>query len=154
MPNWTTPEGLAKLKALHEAATPGEWEIRGTSEICVFGLNWACVAGAHNPRPADRPNDPLARAEPADIRNPRFDEACANAELIAAARNALPSLIAEIERLRKALAWMHQHGGALYRDTSSEWNYEPAGGPLPGVGATPLDAIESSINLANASETA
>lgn len=126
MPDYTSPEGLAKLKALPAA-------IEETKLLLAECLS-----------------DPTADGDDRDAA--RHQAAQVQHNLEAEAANALPALVAEIERLRKALAWIHQHGGALYRDTSSEWNYEPATpqpGPLPGVGTTPLDAIESSMMTPN-----
>ena len=71
--------------------TPGPWEIIGATEVAKLGEDWAIVAIICNPRPDGRPDDSLARPEPATIWNPRFDEACANARLIAAA----PRLLAD-----------------------------------------------------------
>jgi hypothetical protein len=79
----TTPETIAELKRLLAEATPGPW-LHETMAKCVSGgtpLRAICRWSA------DR-ND---------------------ADLIAAGRNALPSLLADIEMLRDALVKISNH---------------------------------------------
>jgi hypothetical protein len=79
---------LAKLRALHEAATPGEWELWTSCSwrrVCVGGMNpqpviWPTVDSDGHPN--------LDRLE--------------NLELAIAAVNALPELLAIAEAVERA----------------------------------------------------
>lgn len=75
---WTTPEALAELKRLHEAATVAPWK-----------PGWTDGAAARRVLRFEGPPDAL------------YVPCWENEDLMCAARNALPQLIAEIERLRK-----------------------------------------------------
>lgn len=89
-----TDERLDELQRLADAATPGGWEARGTlvktpptpptlEEMMGVTTRRVCVC---------EPSPYMGKAE------------CeANAALIAAARTALPELIAEVRRLREEL---------------------------------------------------
>lgn len=78
-----TPPDIAALRALSEAATAGPWH---------HGENlWACVTSK-----PDGHGRVLATASCS-----RGENARADAALIAAARNALPGLLDEVERLRR-----------------------------------------------------
>ena len=87
-----TPERIAELRALADAATRGPWTVadlrhqRG-GQIRIFPHGDIHIANV------------LARHE----------DAVANAEFIAAARSALPALLDEVERLREI------------RDTARVW---------------------------------
>lgn len=90
---------LDKLKALAEAATPGPWAI--------------CTAPDTNNRQAvcDHNFEYIARTDTYSIHP---DESCeANAAFIAAARNAVPELVDEVERLRDRLRAVEAQNDAL-----------------------------------------
>jgi len=90
-----TPERLAELRRLHEAATPGPWKlwngwgpVAGTEYMVVYrigpeGDEWVGIIADYRYPPS------------ADLYAKRED-----AELVAAARNALPELLDEIQRLK------------------------------------------------------
>jgi hypothetical protein len=86
-----TAERVAELRALCEAATPGPWEHDGSR--CVYV-------------PEEYSRRPLVVAEWKP-----------NAALIAAARNALPDLLDEVERL-----WDDQLDSQPYEDAMAEAN--------------------------------
>lgn len=82
-----TPERLARLRQLHEAATDGRWRREDHHhdgleawEVVTDDLVVACVPDDH-----DAQDDTQSRID---------------AELVAETRNALPDLLNEIERLR------------------------------------------------------
>ena len=84
------PTDLDELDRLEKAATPGEWDEIGdrqcvivTSSVLPTHVAWCSSAGL-DPTPRDR----------------------ANAAFIAAARNALPGLIAELREARRMHAIM------------------------------------------------
>jgi hypothetical protein len=80
-------ERLEELKKICEAATAGPWEAQliddAAHEIWIEGSGFHC------------------RRYPPYIHKPeRLHELLSNAEFIAAARDAVPRLVAEVERLR------------------------------------------------------
>lgn len=86
---------LEKLKALEAAATPGPWracEAMRDEGRCSCGLVGQDDGGII----ADFGPDELI----ADCGGPMRETRPVNASFVAAARNALPGLIAEVERLR------------------------------------------------------
>src|SRR5690349_9295780 len=96
-----TDDMLGELKALAASATPGPWSRDGDKDYDTAILaGGEAIAYAETHNNADRPRDD------------KFFPGKANADLIAAARNALPALIsaasrtqaaeAEVERLREA----------------------------------------------------
>jgi len=96
------PLNLDALKALDQAATPGPWQAYNANEGTSSPPAWAVCNDAYV-NPLDHPED----APAVDITvtyGTRED-----AELIAAARRALPALVAEVERLQKL------------RDAAVEW---------------------------------
>ena len=84
-----TPEQLAALKALADAATPGPWE-----EVAESGEWW--ITGP------DIYNDAVMTTNASEISQ-------ADADFICAARAAVPALLAEVERLRAILAYIDIH---------------------------------------------
>lgn len=72
---------LDELQRLCDAATPGPWTVDGAYVECPLGTVAVCTDGATKPQP----------------------EAC----FMAAARDALPKLIAEVRRLRVQLGGEH-----------------------------------------------
>lgn len=93
-----TDEERAKLVDLEKAATPGPWERQPMSEeepgsSFIVGSNLqGLVGGAH--------------AWPTELDSGDFSRVEANADLIAAARNALPALLAAdaaVREMREAL---------------------------------------------------
>ena len=82
-----TAAELAALKALADAATPGPWE-----------------AGEYNRVTADGRHILKCRDQYDGVRLAIHDNAIADAAFIAAARDAVPELIAEVDRLRTELA--------------------------------------------------
>ncbi len=83
-----TPDELARLRALCEAATPGPWEVAGNLQTKVFDE----VVAPH------RTGNPEWCEGVADC-----DTGEEDAEFIATARTAVPALIAEVERLTAEL---------------------------------------------------
>jgi hypothetical protein len=73
----TTPETIAELRKLLAEATPGPWEIASTPKICKSGKGVLAVI------PTTATDGVM--------------EWCANKQLIAAAVNALPSLLSDLE---------------------------------------------------------
>ena len=88
-------ERLAELKALTEAATPGPWKYDGIMFIQDPDTSMVCEIRGYG---ADLPMDD-------------------NAAFIAAARTALPELIAEIERLQGVVK--KAHGDIIKHHSSS-----------------------------------
>jgi hypothetical protein len=98
-----TDEELDRWLALAEAATPGPWkrDLRPTQHIGI----WADVITVR-PNPYEPDADPEGRLGhldllyfyPIDLANVITD---ANASFVAAAREAVPKLIAEVRRLRE-----------------------------------------------------
>jgi hypothetical protein len=84
-----TPEKLAAIKALAEAATPGPWRA---------SINEP-PAGGHYPVTAENGDD-IADCL---ISNPLARQ---NAALIAYARDDVPALVNEVERARRLLLWL------------------------------------------------
>jgi hypothetical protein len=72
--------------------TPGPWGIIELTKIVKFGEDWACIAEVSNPRSLKQGERRSHLVETADVVNPRFREACANASLIAAAPELLEAL--------------------------------------------------------------
>ncbi len=81
-----TPEELARLKALCEAASPAPWHIGHIDEEWLY---------------------PLMDVDDADGANVGENIYSSNAPFIAAARTAMPLLIAEVERLSSENADLH-----------------------------------------------
>lgn len=79
-----SPAGLAKLRALCEAATPGPWHLGGQWDGKTHAVNDGYDLGVADAYPSRVGNEPLV----------------ANARLIAAARTALPALLDALERER------------------------------------------------------
>jgi hypothetical protein len=83
-----TDEELTRLEALEQAATPAPWASFADMPNPIYGV--ASVAGGSD--------DQIIEI----CREPEYDERCNDMAFIAAARSALPALIAEVRRLR---AW-------------------------------------------------
>jgi hypothetical protein len=87
---------IGELRKLLEAATPGPWEACGDDRGgCQCGMVWNRIVGEDgalilNTRHAD-----------SDLPTPDLEHAKANALLVAAAINALPKLLDELEQRRK-----------------------------------------------------
>ena len=105
---------LDELKMIMEKTTAGPWEEYG-------GIIYA-------PNPVGRvvcqvsePSPPSQKIEHARIErgSPNFEQAIATSKFIAAARSAVPELIAEIERLQAAC-----QGLIDYRDRNSALNFQ------------------------------
>lgn len=95
---------LESLKALCDAATPGPWTVYGGTH------KTHCVTGAL----ATCPGWDIHTGEPVPDK--------ANAEFIAAARNAVPTLVAEVETLRRLLGLMwdrYENGVSCHEITGS-----------------------------------
>lgn len=90
-----TDERLEELKRICEAATGGLWAAQlideAAHEIWIEGSGFYC-----------------RRYPPHTYKPERLRELIANAEFIAAARTALPELIAEVERLRMEVAMANE----------------------------------------------
>ena len=84
-----TQQELDALKALADAATPGPWEVEHHSGILVDGVPSTCAVLT---------SQEYDMASFGDDLQGYFDAA-----FIAAARAAVPALIAEVERLREEL---------------------------------------------------
>ena len=81
-----TEEELTRLEALEQAATPGPWVSLANDSVLFCDVY--SVAGDNN--------SPIIGI----CRMPESDDRIADMAFIAEARNALPSLIAEVRRLR------------------------------------------------------
>lgn len=109
-----TPEFLAEMRRLEKAATPGPWQSMrdGNQYIDPLGPTAECV-GASRLVPVVRPWNPYAYVrfgfKPDELEKPRFLDA--DADLIAAARNALPALLDHIETLTAERDAMGQKWG-------------------------------------------
>lgn len=98
-----TPEQIARLRQLHEAGTPPPWQYG----IGPYGRDIEA-------------NGELIAEVIAEDGKPRSRD---DATLITEARNALPALLAEVERLRKRLAAeeRNHHDTIGQRDRAEEW---------------------------------
>lgn len=105
---------LATLKALLAAATQGEWKARTnrTTGVVSIQVNLPCINGlsAWFTLFAIHPEDEATEGMSEGVLNDQT--APANAAFIIAAHNALPGLIAEVERLREAVAAAEAAGEA------------------------------------------
>jgi hypothetical protein len=92
-----TPERLAELKALADAATPGPWEATNGSRAAIERVEGrVLVRHVHH--------DTMVILRPDGTRRAFAFE---DLPFIAAARTAVPELLAEVERLRILLADVH-----------------------------------------------
>ena len=90
-----TDAELAHLKELEQKATPGPWEYDGVD-----------ILGTDGERHIVKIPEGLITIPSGDCKlwsGPLIAEAVTNAKFIAAAREAVPKLIAEVERLRDEL---------------------------------------------------
>ncbi len=107
-PEPLTEEELDELDELARAATPGPWFVQGLDD--VHAMNLVAVTTVPGTGPAKRWPDfdhreivaatLVQQPRYVDIADERWDE---NAHFIAAARNTMPLLVAEIRRLRRQL---------------------------------------------------
>lgn len=103
-----TPERLAEIKSRAEAATPGPWEAELQEvEVDHDGTEYP-YTGAWVPR-----------ACPWEDGDGYVHMDDANAEFIANARQDIPDLLAEVERLREHVATL-EHGNKDSRDRIRE----------------------------------
>lgn len=101
---------LAELRRLHEAATPGPWDERGDEndrESSSYVVSEAYVDEEPGICGDCNKHWPLVRAD---------------AELIVAARNALPALLARAEVYEAAVAWWKEHRPIGYTDAKHRKN--------------------------------
>jgi hypothetical protein len=87
-----TPEHLARLRQLHEYATPGPWEQAPWFTNTILPKRWVDGDAADI--------EPEQRGPFTSIHAHKV----ADADLITEARNALPALLDEIESLRETVA--------------------------------------------------
>lgn len=99
-----TPEIMARLDALAEAATAGPWYWRNTQDVYLFGDRSRVVMafgrmGMQRAQPVfrDHATNLLVDAGKANI------NAFPDAAFIAESRTALPALVAEVRRLREGI---------------------------------------------------
>jgi hypothetical protein len=93
----TTPETIAELRRLLAEATPGPWQAHADmSSSGKHRRSWLAAEG--KPRVADTASVNLHRP------HHLYPQDSLNAALIAAAVNALPSLLSDLEAAQKALA--------------------------------------------------
>lgn len=103
-----TDDQLAAWQALCDAATPGPWvrehptEPMLTDWACVYTTNPRFLLRVHLPLNLDAFRGSHEWGTPEYHRGP--EQPAADADFIAAARKAMPALIAEVRRLRAALA--------------------------------------------------
>lgn len=99
----TTPEQRAHWRALAEAATPGPWYIVGPP-WAADAVGTYVVAGHHDPHVGTPVLDSIDIDEwDADAPGPDYSQSDADLTFAAAAREALPLLLAEVERLEAAI---------------------------------------------------
>lgn len=94
-----TPELIAELRNAYAAATPGEWQVAYTG-------NWPIGVGAHSKHANCNIYEMIGN--PAELRHKKEQpgdrkRAIANSKFIAAVHNALPAILADLDRLRDAL---------------------------------------------------
>lgn len=87
-----TDERLAEIKALCDAATPGEWHVSGDIEHIVFANDGTKTKSNSMVALCDRLEPVLDKVAIRKIK--------ANAAFIAQSRTIVPELIAEVERLQ------------------------------------------------------
>lgn len=129
---WPTDSELKRLRELRDKATPGPWAMwrgepyEGGGEDMVIGAGEEWLANMNHsiPRCAQLNDDghkmdecEICMVDAQDI----TDEQFANAEFIAAARNALPALLSRLAaaeqaqaRMREQISEMESKGGANY----------------------------------------
>ena len=112
-----TSEELAAIKALADAATPGPWR-------CVGGVVEIATPAPTKRQPNREWTVPLVLVQETDLHSGEYyaEFGVEDAAFIAAARTAVPALLAEVERLR-----------ALVRSAFGE-GYDAGGRMMVGMG--------------------
>ena len=102
-----TEEKIAELRALCEKATPGPW-VAGRPDMAtiVDGIDSKWIYA---------PNDQYCAVASGRI-DGEWDEVMANAQLIAAARTALPDLLSDLEEARRERDALQKQLEAAYGD--------------------------------------
>jgi len=105
-PQPLTDEELAEIQELAEAATPGPWHVRFLDDD--YAMNLVAISTTPDTGLGERWPDfdhrqivaatLVQQPRYVDVADERWDE---NARFVAAAREAVPRLIAEIRRLRR-----------------------------------------------------
>jgi hypothetical protein len=104
-----TPEELQAIKARAEAATPGPWKVETGS---YTGWDWLIGSSGF-----DGKNYSVHLTTDSIHASQLYGDASTDAAFIAAAREAVPELVAEIERLRAALEEINnQHPAVYFKD--------------------------------------
>lgn len=91
-------ERLAAIQSRIEATTPEPWEVVGAKLVACLSEDGGTIAAVSDPRAT-----PDIKYTELGIGAEDFHEACANAEFIAHARQDVPWLLEENERLERAL---------------------------------------------------
>lgn len=121
--NPITAEELAELRRLHEAATPGPWTSRKAYMDTDGAFDYGIVG--HVDGELRVIAETFGR-----VAVSKFPPAKESAEFIAAARNALPRLLDEIERLRAVIRATHEgcngwHAGGRHAPGCLLYEIEP-----------------------------
>lgn len=112
-----TPERIAELRRLCEAATPGPW-VAATWAGEDFG--WSACGPVHEESDDDTPE------------GPNQDLAKRDADFMSAARIAVPELLDEVERLRKEVDIARDVAGHAFVAGASWWQSAKCGAtPFP-----------------------
>jgi hypothetical protein len=99
MPDRPTADDLATWRRLADAATKGPWYTVDSIWLPP-GVGTYVVAGHHDPHVGTPILDHVGIEEwDADTDGPNYDQSWADLEFAAAARTAVPALLAEVERL-------------------------------------------------------
>jgi hypothetical protein len=116
-PEPMTDEELAEIEELANAATPGPWHVRQLDDD--FAMSLVAISTIPDTGLGERWPDfdhheivaatLVQQPRYVDVADERWDE---NAQFIAAARQSIPRLIAEIRRLRHLLAATEQKSPA------------------------------------------
>lgn len=124
-----TPTDIAELRRLHEAATKGEWVAPDSGDDCLYAS--AEMMG---------PRRPIAHF----VRLP-------NRKFIAAAHNALPALLDELEAAREALSQIYWKSIKLGEDRGDSTVNHIAADALKGD-TSPLHARDRRMKAIGAAE--
>lgn len=136
-----TDEERAAIRARAEAATPGPWECRNAGGTTHAGevIRLHRVRRAYDPGP----NGPSPLLAESNFHNLGCDQEDANMAFIAHAREDVPALLDEVERLREAVTYWQ--GVAVRREAENARYIAELREVVRAVGAVQTDEDDGAI---------